>query len=239
MQSVDGYACCLTAHEDRAFYAWYARDAQPFIALGKALKARGHNVVPGAPENFQSWIEGHGLAYRSISVDMQAFLRALEARKVPVPPLSLANQSELSNGRSSVFGPSVSAALPSITTVALRCNEVGISVKGGVGRSVRGWGHRRDSRRRSRIGGRPRSRNSRSLRLCMHPWAGRYEFSPLGAGTIRCATAPVASDRSRGSTSPWDPARDRRRSASTERPGGKVLRLRRLCVRLGCPRPGV
>jgi len=57
-------------------------DAQPFIALGKALKARGHDVVLGAPENFQSWIEGHGLAYRSIGVDMQAFVQSLEARKV-------------------------------------------------------------------------------------------------------------------------------------------------------------
>ena len=57
-------------------------DAQPFIALGKALKVRGHDVVLGAPDNFQSWIEGHGLAYRSIGVDMQAFVQSLEARKV-------------------------------------------------------------------------------------------------------------------------------------------------------------
>ena len=57
-------------------------DVQPFIALGKALKARGHDVVLGAPENFQSWIEDHGIAYRSIGVDMRAFVRSLEARKV-------------------------------------------------------------------------------------------------------------------------------------------------------------
>ena len=57
-------------------------DTQPFIALGKALKARSHDVVLGAPENFQSWIEDHGLAYRSIGVDMQAFVQSLEARKV-------------------------------------------------------------------------------------------------------------------------------------------------------------
>jgi sterol 3beta-glucosyltransferase len=57
-------------------------DAQPFIALGKALKTRGHDVVLGAPDNFQSWIEEHGLSYRSIGVDMQTFVQSLEARKV-------------------------------------------------------------------------------------------------------------------------------------------------------------
>ena len=45
-------------------------DVQPFIALGKALKARGHEVVLGAPENFRSWIEDHGLVYQSIGVDI-------------------------------------------------------------------------------------------------------------------------------------------------------------------------
>lgn len=57
-------------------------DAQPFIALGKALAARGHDVVLGAPANFQSWIEGYGLTYRSIGVDMQEFVRTPAARKV-------------------------------------------------------------------------------------------------------------------------------------------------------------
>ena len=57
-------------------------DVQPFIALGKALKARGHSVVLDAPENFHSWIESHGLTYRSIGVDMQTFVQSPEARKV-------------------------------------------------------------------------------------------------------------------------------------------------------------
>jgi hypothetical protein len=38
--------------------------------------------VSGAPENFQSRVEGHGLACRSIGVDMQAFVQSLKARKV-------------------------------------------------------------------------------------------------------------------------------------------------------------
>lgn len=57
-------------------------DVQPFIALGKALQSRGHHVVLGAPDNFHSWIENHGLTYRSIGVDMQAFVQSPEGRKV-------------------------------------------------------------------------------------------------------------------------------------------------------------
>ena len=57
-------------------------DTQPYIALGKALQARGHEVVLGAPENFQGWIEAHDLAYRSLGVDMQTFFQSPEGRKV-------------------------------------------------------------------------------------------------------------------------------------------------------------
>ncbi|UCH46551.1 MAG: glycosyltransferase family 1 protein [Betaproteobacteria bacterium] len=57
-------------------------DVQPFVALGNALKARGHDVVIGAPENFRTWIECHGLRYRSIGVDMQSFVQSIDARKV-------------------------------------------------------------------------------------------------------------------------------------------------------------
>lgn len=57
-------------------------DTQPFIALGKALKVRGYDVVLGAPENCRTWIEDHGLAYLSVGVDMRAFVQSLEARRV-------------------------------------------------------------------------------------------------------------------------------------------------------------
>ena len=66
-------------------------DTQPFIALGKALAARGHDVVFGAPEDSQQWIEGHKLAYRSLGVDMQSFFQSSEGRKVLAGnPLALA-----------------------------------------------------------------------------------------------------------------------------------------------------
>ncbi len=57
-------------------------DVQPFIALGKALRARGHDVLVAAPDDFQSWIESHDLVYRSIGVDMHAFVQSPEGRKV-------------------------------------------------------------------------------------------------------------------------------------------------------------
>jgi sterol 3beta-glucosyltransferase len=55
---------------------------QPYIALGKALQIQGHEVLMSCPENFAAWIEGHGLAFRSIGVDMQTFLQQPEGRKV-------------------------------------------------------------------------------------------------------------------------------------------------------------
>ena len=55
-------------------------DVQPYIALGKALRTRGHDVLLACPDNFASWIERHGLKYRSIGVDMQTFVQSPEGR---------------------------------------------------------------------------------------------------------------------------------------------------------------
>ncbi len=57
-------------------------DVQPYIALGKALQARGHDVLLAAPENFAQWVTEHGLSFRSIGIDMQAFLQSAEVREV-------------------------------------------------------------------------------------------------------------------------------------------------------------
>src|SRR5438270_10413292 len=35
-------------------------DIQPMIALGLALRARGHDAAFLAPQNFVGWIRGHG-----------------------------------------------------------------------------------------------------------------------------------------------------------------------------------
>ncbi len=57
-------------------------DVQPYVALGKALKARGHDVLLGAPDNFRDWVEGHGLPFHGLGFDMEAFLRSPEIRRV-------------------------------------------------------------------------------------------------------------------------------------------------------------
>jgi sterol 3beta-glucosyltransferase len=56
-------------------------DVQPYIALGKALVGRGHQVVLGCPDNFIPWVEEHGLSCVSIGVDMEGFLKSPQARK--------------------------------------------------------------------------------------------------------------------------------------------------------------
>ena len=56
-------------------------DIQPYIALGKALTARGHQVLLAGSDNFRDWVESHGLVFRSLGVDMESFLQSVEARR--------------------------------------------------------------------------------------------------------------------------------------------------------------
>jgi vancomycin aglycone glucosyltransferase len=51
-------------------------DVQPIVALGVALKARGHSVQLVAPDNFMAWIRGFGLDAQSDGVDVEALLRS-------------------------------------------------------------------------------------------------------------------------------------------------------------------
>ena len=57
-------------------------DVQPYIALGKALQEKGHDVLIACPENFCAWVETHGLKSCSIGIDMQAFIQTPEGKKV-------------------------------------------------------------------------------------------------------------------------------------------------------------
>lgn len=50
-------------------------DVQPFVALGLALKRRGHSVVISAPSDFEGFITQLGLEFASIGSSIQAFLR--------------------------------------------------------------------------------------------------------------------------------------------------------------------
>ena len=49
-------------------------DAQPAVALGKALQAQGHRVRVLASANFAAWIAAHGLEAAVSTVDIQALM---------------------------------------------------------------------------------------------------------------------------------------------------------------------
>jgi len=51
-------------------------DVQPIVALGVALKARGHLVQLVAPANFLTWVRGHGLDMQSDGIDVEDLLRS-------------------------------------------------------------------------------------------------------------------------------------------------------------------
>ena len=51
-------------------------DAQPAIALGKALREQGHHVRLLASANFKEWIESHGLEAAAATVDVQDVMSA-------------------------------------------------------------------------------------------------------------------------------------------------------------------
>jgi vancomycin aglycone glucosyltransferase len=51
-------------------------DVQPMVALGLALKARGHIIRLLAPANFMTWIRGFGLDAYSDGIDVEALLRS-------------------------------------------------------------------------------------------------------------------------------------------------------------------
>ena len=44
-------------------------DVQPYIALCKELQAEGHRCRIASHSEYQSWVEGHGLEFRSIGGD--------------------------------------------------------------------------------------------------------------------------------------------------------------------------
>ncbi|MBE0689667.1 MAG: glycosyltransferase family 1 protein [Anaerolineae bacterium] len=51
-------------------------DVQPLVALGKGLRDAGYEVALAAGINFQTWIEGEGLIYEPINVDVEALVNS-------------------------------------------------------------------------------------------------------------------------------------------------------------------
>ncbi len=56
-------------------------DVQPFIALGRGLRARGHAVRLATHEHYEGWVRSHGLDYASLGTDPTAWLRSEEGRQ--------------------------------------------------------------------------------------------------------------------------------------------------------------
>ena len=51
-------------------------DVQPLIALGIALRDRGHRVEVSAPDNFKAWVQSFGLVFHPVGLDMEQLLCA-------------------------------------------------------------------------------------------------------------------------------------------------------------------
>jgi sterol 3beta-glucosyltransferase len=56
-------------------------DVQPFVAVGKTLQARGHDVVVGAPEDYVGFVRASGLAAHPIEGNIEALLATPSGRQ--------------------------------------------------------------------------------------------------------------------------------------------------------------
>jgi sterol 3beta-glucosyltransferase len=50
-------------------------DIQPYVALSICLKARGHTVIMGAPDDFEAFITSHDIEFCPLGSDIHAFLK--------------------------------------------------------------------------------------------------------------------------------------------------------------------
>lgn len=57
-------------------------DIQPFVALARALRHAGHDVLLGAPPNFSSLVEEHGVAFQPMGPDSRSLMQESESRKI-------------------------------------------------------------------------------------------------------------------------------------------------------------
>jgi sterol 3beta-glucosyltransferase len=57
-------------------------DVQPYVALGKGLKAAGHGIRLATHENFESLVNSHGLEFYPMKGNVQAFLEDPENRRL-------------------------------------------------------------------------------------------------------------------------------------------------------------
>lgn len=61
---------------------WGSRgDVEPFVALGRGLRAAGHDVALAAGRDYAPWVESHGLTPEPFGVDMQEAMRSPLGRR--------------------------------------------------------------------------------------------------------------------------------------------------------------
>ncbi|MGO1817670.1 MAG: glycosyltransferase, partial [Sphingobacterium sp.] len=61
-------------------------DVQPYAVLGKALKARGHEVVLSTAKSFESLVDSYGLDFVPVDANFQALLNSEEGNKIRKNP---------------------------------------------------------------------------------------------------------------------------------------------------------
>ncbi len=68
-------------------------DIQPYIALGKGLKAAGHIVRLITHENFEALVSSYGLEFCPVKGNVQEFMETLYAdnslSRYPFPPVHI------------------------------------------------------------------------------------------------------------------------------------------------------
>ena len=63
-------------------------DVQPFAVLGKALQARGHEVILSTAKNFASFVQSYDLPFAPVEADFQEILNSPEGKKMMSNPFS-------------------------------------------------------------------------------------------------------------------------------------------------------
>jgi sterol 3beta-glucosyltransferase len=57
-------------------------DVQPYVVLGQALQARGHQVTMATAKNFETLVKSYGIGFVPVEADFQAVLESEEGKKM-------------------------------------------------------------------------------------------------------------------------------------------------------------
>jgi UDP:flavonoid glycosyltransferase YjiC (YdhE family) len=110
-----------------AFGTW--GDVRPNVVLGQALQKAGQDVLVVAAAEFRQWVEGHGLAFAGLSVNIQAMLESLASDST--------NTFKTMQAVNRIIGPALVQMGQEIALVvkegdALLANEGGLGLLNGI-----------------------------------------------------------------------------------------------------------